>query len=126
MTYISRNLMCIKLRNGIDLWIENDRADKLKDMLMNGDNKFIEMDGDIFNRADIMGIFSSKSLEDYNRKTAGQWKCAQSVWHNRGERCACGVQFEEFTERVPISEEQYRANREALEKAKAQYKIGEL
>lgn len=121
MNQLTKQLMCVKLRNGIDFWLEDERATKLKTMLLNGENRFIEMDGEIFNRADIVGVFSAKTLEAHTRKQNGQWECKHQTWHNRGERCECERTAEDFTEIPPITEEERQANSEALQRAKAQF-----
>lgn len=126
MNEVTKQLMCVKLRNGIDFWLEDERATKLKAMLLNGENRFIEMDGEIFNRADIVGVFSAKTLEAHTRKQNGQWECKHATWHNRGERCECEVTTEDFTHLSPISEEERKANLAALARVKKQYALHEI
>lgn len=88
---ITKKLMCIVMRDGIEIWIEDDRIQNLKKALMMTEkSKFIELENEVINSADILGIFSSNTMEAKTRRKNGQWKCNWNHWHNRGERCACG------------------------------------
>lgn len=80
---ISKRLMCILMRSGVELWKEEDR---IKDLNFEG-VKFINIDGEKINTADISGIFSATTMEETNRRKNGEWKCKYNNWHNRNERC---------------------------------------
>ena len=85
---LSKNLMCIKMRSGIEIWIEKEKAQKLIDLLGTTKTKFVEIENEIINSVDIEGVFSPKTIEDLTRRKNGQWKCSYGYWHNRGEECA--------------------------------------
>lgn len=89
MSQLSKNLMCISLRNGVEFWVEDDRAKNLKQILLTGDQKFIELDGELFNRADIVGVFSANTMADHTRRKNGEWKCGTGTWHKRKQDCDC-------------------------------------
>ena len=63
---------CLMVRNGIDIWIDEDKSNAIKiDMLKNFDNNFIEVEGNMINIKDIIGIFSNSLVIDLERRKAG-------------------------------------------------------
>ena len=87
---ISKELMCVVVRGGIEIWLEKERADNLIKMLtVIKESKFIEFNGQILNTADISGIFTPDVMEEKTRRKNGQWKCGLNNWHDRGEKCDC-------------------------------------
>jgi len=90
MKELSKNLKCIVLRNGIEIWKEEERLnDLIKKLSFNQKVGFIKIDGELINSADIIGIFSGQTMEDYTRRKNGQWKCKYGNWHDKGEKCNC-------------------------------------
>lgn len=87
MNELSRNLVCVQFRSGVEVWMEKERADKLSTILLEGKNQFIEYDGRVLNRADIVGIFTALDMEELTRRKNGEWKCQYSFWHPRKEDC---------------------------------------
>lgn len=90
MTQLTKNLMCIQMRSGVELWVEGDRVATLQRMLetMSG-HKFVNFDNQSINTADVVGIFSASTMEDMKRRKNGQWQCASQTWHDRGAKCEC-------------------------------------
>lgn len=91
MNELSKQLMCVSMRNGVEIWIESERTQKLINSLetVTG-SKFIKFENQIINTADIVGIFTAGTMEDMTRRKNGQWKCQNgSIWHDRGEKCIC-------------------------------------
>ena len=87
---LSVNLRCVVMRSGFFLWMEEEKAEKLKGVLMQGNKSaFIEIDGRVINVVDIIGIFGSDEMDDYFRLKQGQWKCKYGEWHKRFEECGC-------------------------------------
>lgn len=91
MKELSKQLMCIYIRNGIEIWTENDKILKLKQAIrtLQG-NKFIEFDERFINTADIVGIFTPQDLEDLKHRKNGEWKCESGTWHIKEDNCECG------------------------------------
>lgn len=87
---LSKNLMCIRMRGGIEIWIEKEKAQKLIDLLGTTKTKFVEIEDEIINSVDVEGIFTPKTMEELTRRKNGQWKCVFNFWHQRGEQCAHG------------------------------------
>ena len=90
MNELSKELRIISLRNGVELSIEKDRADKL--IALMEQRKIYEIDGRIINTADITGIFSPADLEASIRRKNGQWQDRTGKWHDKGTRICpvCG------------------------------------
>ena len=80
---LSKRLVCILMRSRVEIWKEEDRINKIN---LEG-VKFINIDGEIINTADISGIFKASTMEEQTRRKNGEWKCQQNYWHNRGEKC---------------------------------------
>lgn len=90
---LSKKLMAIVLRRDIEVWIESERAERLKIILisMTNQNKFIEIDNEVINTADIVGIFDANTMENAIRRRNGMWQDKKGGWHDRGVRiCRCG------------------------------------
>lgn len=96
MNELSKQLMCVQIRSGMQIWVEHDRAKNLINKLKNEDGRFIEFDGQIFNRADIVGVFSPNTMSEHTRRKNGEWQCDKATWHKRGETCECGHTRVEF------------------------------
>lgn len=98
---LSRDLVCVCMRNGVQVWIERDRGRALIAAL-SGPNapQFIECDGNMLNRADITGIFNAPVMEETTRRKNGEWQCDRGVWHNRNQKCGCDRRRVSEEERV--------------------------
>ena len=87
---LSKNLVCVLIRNGVELWVESERADKLKGILLSKDcPQFIEYNGQLINKSDITGIYDALTMEEKSLRKNGKWKCDKNNWHDRYERCSC-------------------------------------
>ena len=84
---ISKQLVCISLRNGIEIWLEEEKAENLKKILANSkESKFINIGKETINTADIVGIFTPQTMEEIIRRRSGQWKDKYGKWQDRGAR----------------------------------------
>jgi hypothetical protein len=93
MNELSKNLKCVVLRNGIEIWRESDRLNDLsKTLISNQKIGFIKIDDELVNSADIVGIFSAQTMEEMVRRKNGQWKCERGNWHDRSKKCECWIQ----------------------------------
>jgi len=98
MNNLSKNLVCVVIRNGVQIWLEQERAENLKKILSSTNKpQFIDFENEFINTADITGVFSAIAMEDITRRKNGQWKCERNNWHNRGEKCQ--PEFNCFTEK---------------------------
>lgn len=88
MSNLTKNLMCISMRNGINLWLEEDRIKNVKEFLKTAKG-FIEIDNEMINSVDIIGIFSARTMEEQIRIKNGEWKCKFGNWHKKGQECNC-------------------------------------
>lgn len=90
---ITKDLKCLVLRNGIEMWKEKERLDHLIGSLEG--NKFIAIDDEMINIADIVGVFSPITMEDMTRRKNGEWKCRNNVWHGPRKKCLCHLELKE-------------------------------
>ena len=88
---ISKKLYCVQLRTGVEIWLEEDKINSIKNFLSEArSSHFLTFDnGEVINTADIAGIFSAQTMEELTRRRNGQWKCNHGYWHKRGEDCKC-------------------------------------
>ena len=87
---LTKNLMCICMRNGVQIWIEKERIMTLQSELakLTG-SKFILFEEQVINTADIVGIFTPQSLNELTRRKNGEWQCQFFRWHEKKEICEC-------------------------------------
>ena len=91
MNELSKNLMCIALRNGTEIWIEEEYIINLKKVLLiSSQSKFIEIGKEVINTADITGIFDAKTMETTTRRKSGQWQDKEGQWHNKYDKICPG------------------------------------
>ena len=109
---ITKNLRCVLLRNGVEIWAEEERMAGLIQTIQNiKESKFVSYDGEIFNTADITGIFTPATMDDYTRIKNKQWKCKRGTWHNYREPCDCPEPQWERDERSRTVAEEIKAQR---------------
>lgn len=87
---LSNQMSCISIRNGVEIWLETDRASSLVKLLTAPNPpQFVEFDGRLINRADLVGVFTAIDMAEVNRRKNGQWKCVENNWHARDIKCYC-------------------------------------
>lgn len=87
---VSKNLMCIVMRGSVEIWLEKDKCEKLMQLLEAGQiSRFVRIDDQFINIADVVGIFTPQTIEERNKLKAGRWKCKHDIWHSKGEECYC-------------------------------------
>ena len=92
MNEVSKNLVCVSVRNGVQIWIEKERAENL--IVTIGtlkESKFVNFESAVINTADIVGIFTPQQMEEVTRRKNGEWMCHRKVWHERFKKCGCEV-----------------------------------
>lgn len=119
-TSISKIQKCLVMRNGIELWIDDDKSAAVMTSLVASSKGMMMIDGRLLNAVDIMGIFTPQDLEDYHRTKRGMWKCRYSNWHERDEICECARNLTPKFVGVEQTPEQRQKSREALDKVKKQ------
>lgn len=88
MNEVSKSLVCVVVRGGIEIWLEDDKATQLKTALESQScPQFLRFNGQFLNKSDITGIFDALMMEEKTRIKNGQWKCAGGSWHERFKRC---------------------------------------
>jgi len=86
MNELAKSLYCVELRNGIQLWLEEEKADKIRHILLTTENKFIQYEEQTINVADIVGVFRASTMEEATRRKNGQWKDKKGNWQEKGAR----------------------------------------
>lgn len=87
---LSKNLVCIQIRSGVEIWIEKERASDFMRLLASPNApQFTECDGNLINRADIVGIFSANVMQETTRRKNKEWQCNRGNWHKRDQECGC-------------------------------------
>lgn len=90
MNHVSKNLMCVCMRNGAQLWVERDRVANLQQLLQQSTGHiFVSFENQTINTADIVGIFSAETIGELTMRKNGKWQCSFSEWHKRGDDCNC-------------------------------------
>lgn len=90
MQELSKNLYCIQMRSGVEIWEEKDKVEKLQQVLSTiKSSTFIHFEDQTINSADIVGIFRAETMSDYTTRKNGGWKCKNGEWHSKGEKCEC-------------------------------------
>ena len=89
---LSKPQSCIYLRNSVEIWFDNEKAEKVSQMLSGSvGSKFIKVEGRTLNVNDIVGIFKALDLDELKRRKQGHWKCKYGEWHGKSEiGCDCG------------------------------------
>ena len=72
-TEITKEIMCIKIRDGIEVWAEKEKIENLITLLMAEKiGRFVKIENQLINTADIVGIFDAKAMENLTRRKNGQ------------------------------------------------------
>ena len=85
-TEITKNLMAVVVRGGIEVWIDEDKVDSLKSLIERGG--IIGIGKNLINSKDIVGIFEAEVIQERDNKKGG-YKCLrfEDTYHTRGEKC---------------------------------------
>ena len=88
---LAKKQKCILMRSGIEIWIDEEKADAIESILLNlKESKFIIIEGRTFNTADISNILFPIDMEEQAHRKNGEFKCKYGNWHAKFEQCACG------------------------------------
>lgn len=93
---ITKNQICLLLKNGIQFWMSEERADTLYELISPTDAskqrpEFIRLGEEKarFFRTEISGFYTPQQVEELTRRKNGQWQCVQGIWHDRFTKCEC-------------------------------------
>lgn len=90
MMELSKNLVCILMRSGVEIWVESERAESLKNQVEAAkQSMFVRYENQFINTADISGIYTADVMADLTRRKNGEWKCTSGKWHMRATKCDC-------------------------------------
>lgn len=94
---LTKKQMCVRLRSGVEIWIDEDKSAMVIDYLDKQRTGFARIEGNLVNLVEIEGVFKPDVLEDLKRRKMGQWKCKKGNWHNKDEDCNCGQKYPNWT-----------------------------
>jgi hypothetical protein len=111
MTELSKNLVCILMRSGVEIWVEADRAESLKKQIEGTTSSmFVRYENQFINTADISGIFTAPLMEDRTRRKNGDYKCNFNKWHSRQTKCTCAEE-EAFDRAAKATDEMLKSRK---------------
>jgi hypothetical protein len=87
---LAKKEMCLVVRTGAEIWIDEEKALRIGKDLENVVAKFMVVEGNCVNVSDIVGIFTPEAMEDLKRRKMGQFKCKYGNWHTKDDDCQCG------------------------------------
>jgi len=90
MNEVSRELMCIFIRGGVELWVEKEKIGAIQEQIKRG--VLFTIEGNMINANDIIGIFKPEVIADRTRRRNGQHQCEYGKWHERFKKCECKVE----------------------------------
>jgi len=83
---IEKKQKIIVLRDGTQIWLEWERAERFEENLQKiTESKFVKIDEETINTADITGVLKPKTIEETVRRRNGQWKDNNGKWRNKGD-----------------------------------------
>lgn len=86
----------ILMKSGLALWVSEERATKLEEILANSEgHRFIKLDDKMINSAEIDGIYTTEKYDDINKLKEGMRQCSYLVWHKKREECSCASDVRE-------------------------------
>jgi hypothetical protein len=88
-TEIAKKQLVLRMKSGIEIWIDEDKADKVMSYLQTQKTGFGTIEGRLVNLVEIEGIFSPTDLEELAYRKQGMWKCKYNNWHNKNDDCTC-------------------------------------
>ena len=116
--------LCIVMRSGHEVWVDNNKSGQLKNILLNiTGSKFIELGDEMFNTADVVGIFNPKTMGDLIRRRKGEWQCKYGEWHGLKEICECGKNHIQNFEAPVLNSEEWEKAKQKKEELKEKLSI---
>ena len=88
-TEIANKQKFVLMRNGIEVWADLEKAERLETDLATGLKGCVRFEGRSLNTVDIIGVFLPEDIQNLTRRKNGEWQCEQSRWHKKFEECDC-------------------------------------
>lgn len=100
MNELAKPQVCVLIRSGLEIWIDQDQAPVLEHALTTSTTKFLKLSGQLINTFEVLGVFTPAAMEDRQRRKNGQWKCLKGTWHEKDHKCECKAHRETVTAHV--------------------------
>lgn len=91
MKEISKNLKCVVIRSGIQIWAETSKLEELQRLLENNKKGYVIIENEFVRSEDIVGIFTPQAMEELTKRKNGEWQCKYGNWHQRFKKCKCEI-----------------------------------
>ncbi len=119
---LAKPQMVIYMRNGVEIWLDEEKAIMFGEDWAKETNKRIFIEGRFLNTVDIVGIFKPTDMEDLKKRKDGWFKCNKGFWHGKNEECRGHREPEtDKYEKMQISEEQSLKNTESIKKLRQDF-----
>ncbi|MCK9597070.1 hypothetical protein M0R19_07850 [Candidatus Pacearchaeota archaeon] len=87
---LTNKTKCLLTKQGIEIWIDDNQAEKLSQLMNMNDIKIIEIEGETISVYSIEGIFNADKIYEQRKRKTGQWQCEHCKrWHPKFEECGC-------------------------------------
>jgi len=101
MNELANKQKCLIQRNGVQIWLDDEKAEKLQQILSAiTEHKFIQFDGRTINTADCTGIYLPIDMDDMSKRKNGQWQCNKGTWHDKSSKCECRTEPKVFVDKT--------------------------
>lgn len=97
-TSIAKIQKCLVMRNGIEIWLDADKSERVEMALVASPKGMLRLEGRLINAVDIIGIYLPEDLTDMQNRKQGMWKCKHNKWHNKGDDCTCHTNRDDYQE----------------------------
>jgi hypothetical protein len=110
---LSKNLVCLLTKTGVEIWMEEDRAANIKKVLREG-AEWLDFDDKFISKTDISGFYPAYDMEGRTRRKNGEWKCRYNEWHDRFKKCGC-EEIEKSDAAVKATDEMLKSRGQKVE-----------
>ena len=87
---ITNKTKCLLTKQGIEIWIDDNQAEKISELINKSDVKIFEIEGQTISVWSVEGIFDADYVYRQRKTKAGMWQCEFCKrWHPKFEECGC-------------------------------------
>jgi len=87
---ITTKTKCLLTKQGIEIWIDNNQAEKISELINKAEVKIIEIEGQTISVWSIEGMFDAEYVYRQRKVKAGMCECEFCKrWYPRFKECGC-------------------------------------
>lgn len=96
---ISKKQIILLLKNGLEVWLDEDRATEIQKTLVNSKENFFSIKDFLLTQSifTIEGFYTPSQLAEIKHSKNGDWQCeyfrGTEKWHSKGEKIEDGHLF---------------------------------